>query len=235
MTQERQVGMSPALASPFGLTTDTKPRSATRINLYLAGPMTGLPEFNYPAFAEAEQRGTELGFEVHSPHKNFNEVKTLPYKTYIRADMAMLLKCDGIALLPGWEKSKGARFELHVAQLLDLAVYDATTFTPMKVNTVTTSIAPSWDYSILSEAEEIVGGARQAAYGHPLDDFAKTAKMWSGLFGIEITPEQVALGMMAVKMSRLLNTPGHRDSVVDIAGYAKTYQLCRQERQRRES
>jgi hypothetical protein len=214
--------------------TGTRETTAVEaLRIYLAGPMTGLPDYNYPAFAEAEVRGTAMGLDIHSPHKNFNEVKTLPYATYIRADMAMLLNCNAIALLPGWERSRGAKFELHVAQLLGHAVFDATDFSPMTVPEVRTVLAPDDDLSILQEAEDIVSGARQAAYGHPLDDFSKTAKMWSGLFGVEITAEQVALGMMAVKMSRLLNTPNHRDSMVDIAGYAKTYQLVTQERKRR--
>jgi hypothetical protein len=204
-----------------------------KLNIYLAGPMTGYPEFNYPAFAEAEARGKSLGLEIHSPHKNFNEVKTLPYATYIRADMAMLLNCNAIALMPGWEKSRGARFELHVAQLLGHKVLDARYFTEMEVPEVKTMLGVDEDRLILDEAKDIVHGARQAAYGHPLDDFSKTATMWSALFGVPITAEQVALGMMAVKMSRLLNTPTHRDSMVDIAGYAQTYQMVVQERKRR--
>lgn len=203
--------------------------------IYLAGPMSGLPDFNYPAFADAEVRGTKLGLNIRSPHKNFNEDKTLPYATYIRADMAMLLECNAIALLPGWEKSRGAKFELHVAQLLGHRVLDARDFTRLDVPLVATMLLPDDNRSILDEAEEIVNGARQTAYGHPIDDFTKTAKMWSGLFGVDITAEQVALGMMAVKMSRLLNTPNHRDSMVDIAGYAKTYQMVTQERKRRAS
>ena len=203
--------------------------------LYLAGPMTGYHDCNYPAFAAAERQGVAAGFEIHSPHKNFNEDLTLPYKTYIRADMAMLLKCDGIALLPGWEKSRGAKFELHIAQLLELDVYDALTFTRMSAATIVTAVMHGDERSVLSEAEDIVAGARQSAYGHPLDDFSRTAKLWSGLFGVEITAEQVALGMIAVKLSRLVNSPDHRDSMVDVAGYAKTYQMCRQERNRREA
>lgn len=205
------------------------------LRIYLAGPMTGLPDYNYPAFAAAEERGKAKWLDIHSPHKNFNEDKTLPYATYIRADMKMLLECNAIALLPGWQKSKGARFELHVAQLLGHAVLDAETFEPYDVPQVVTMLLPDDDRSILDEAEEIVNGARQAAYGHPIDDFTKTAKLWSGLFGVDITAEQVALGMMAVKMSRLLNTPNHRDSMVDIAGYAKTYQMVVQERKRRKA
>jgi hypothetical protein len=87
--------------------------------------------------------------------------------------------------------------------------------------------------SILQEAERIVAGPRQKDYGHPLDDFTKTAAMWSGVFGVPISAEQVALAMVCVKMSRLLNTPDHHDSMVDACGYMRTYDMVRQERARR--
>lgn len=78
--------------------------------------------------------------------------------------------------------------------------------------------------SILQEAEELTNGARQQDYGHPADDFAKTAKMWSVIFGFEVTAEQVPLAMVAVKISRQLNRPT-RDNLVDIAGYANTLDM----------
>lgn len=87
--------------------------------------------------------------------------------------------------------------------------------------------------SILQEAERIVAGPRQQDYGHPLDDFTKTAAMWAGIFGVTVSAEQVALAMMCVKMSRLLNSPDHRDSMVDACGYMRTYDMVRQERARR--
>lgn len=78
--------------------------------------------------------------------------------------------------------------------------------------------------TILAEAAELVDADRQVTYGHPRDDFAKTALMWSAIFGVDVTVEQVALAMCCVKISRLLQTPDHRDSVVDLAGYARTYE-----------
>lgn len=202
--------------------------------VYLAGPMTGLPEFNYPAFAEAAARMRENGWTVLSPHENFNGDKTKEYREYIRADLAMLMQSTAIALLPGWEKSRGARFELHVAQMMGCSVYDATTMLPLDAKTVVTKLPDKEFGSVLVEAEHIVSGARQDAYGHPLDDFSKTAMMWSAIFGVPVTPEKVALGMIAVKMSRLLNTPNHKDSQVDIAGYIRTYEMVVTERKRRE-
>lgn len=86
--------------------------------------------------------------------------------------------------------------------------------------------------SILMEAEALVHGDRNESYGHPLDDFKRTAKMWSAILGIEIRPEQVGLCMIAVKLSRECHRP-KRDNLVDIAGYAETVEWAKDERQRR--
>jgi hypothetical protein len=87
--------------------------------------------------------------------------------------------------------------------------------------------------SILQEAERLVHGDRGADYGHPLDDFSRTALMWSAILDAEVTAEQVGLCMMAVKISRQCNRP-KRDNMVDAAGYAETVQMCISERDRRE-
>ena len=57
--------------------------------------------------------------------------------------------------------------------------------------------------------------------------------MWEGILGTSVQAEHVALCMIAVKMSRLVKSPDHRDSVVDIAGYAATYEMVRNERKKR--
>lgn len=66
---------------------------------------------------------------------------------------------------------------------------------------------------------------RQAVYGHPADDYARTAAMWSAYLGVEVTALQAQMCMVLVKVSRLANTPTHRDLLVDIAGYARTYEM----------
>ena len=93
---------------------------------------------------------------------------------------------------------------------------------------------PDAHESVLTEAQGLVHGDRNAAYGHPLDDFSRTAKMWEVVLDCKVTPEQFALCMICVKISRLCNTPGHEDSVVDIAGYAGTYEMVRAERHLRQ-
>lgn len=107
--------------------------------------------------------------------------------------------------------------------------------TPFYAGVSADELAARKKESILMEAERIVNGPRQQDYGHPLDDFTKTAAMWSPIFGVAVTAEQVALAMVCVKLSRLLNTPSHHDSQVDIAGYIQTYNMVRTERDRRAS
>lgn len=87
--------------------------------------------------------------------------------------------------------------------------------------------------SILVEAEHLINGPRQSVYAHPFDNFTQTAALWSPILGVEVTPEQVALCMIQVKISRLCNTPDHRDSIVDIAGYAGTYEKVQERRAER--
>lgn len=80
------------------------------------------------------------------------------------------------------------------------------------------------DRSILDEAEGLVTGDRQQDYGHPHDDFSRTAQIWSAILGHPVTPKQVALCMVGVKLSREVNRP-KRDNLVDAAGYLRTAQM----------
>lgn len=75
--------------------------------------------------------------------------------------------------------------------------------------------------NILKEADRIVGGDRAKAYGHPREDFSRTAQIWSAILGFQVPVEKVALCMVGVKMSRQCNA-AKRDNWVDIAGYAQT-------------
>ena len=83
--------------------------------------------------------------------------------------------------------------------------------------------------TILEEAGSLVDGPREATYGHPADDFGAVANAAASL-GIDVTScngnEALhhALYMILVKIQRLVQTPDHRDSIVDIAGYARCYE-----------
>lgn len=94
--------------------------------IYIAGPMTGLPDFNYPAFHAAERQVAAAGNVPLNPARQFGGRTDLPYDVYIKGALQMVLLCDAIYLLPGWQASRGARLEKHVADVLGLEViYDA--------------------------------------------------------------------------------------------------------------
>lgn len=76
--------------------------------------------------------------------------------------------------------------------------------------------------ALMRQAEDLVYGDRQGAYGHPYDDYSRTAGMWSSFLGIEITPAQAALMMVLLKISRERNRPKD-DNIVDAHGYLLCY------------
>jgi hypothetical protein len=84
------------------------------------------------------------------------------------------------------------------------------------------------DPTLAQEALAAVTGPRQRDYAHPRINFQRIADLWSPIFGITVTPEQVALAMIQVKVARLMNRYT-RDSVVDILGYALTLDACRED------
>ena len=84
------------------------------------------------------------------------------------------------------------------------------------------------DFTIATEACELVTGPRQQAYAHPAVNFARIAKGWEMILGVPITPEQVGLCMVIVKIARELN--GYkRDHYVDAVGYLLAADAAREE------
>ena len=61
---------------------------------------------------------------------------------------------------------------------------------------------------------------RSAQYGDAATNMAAIAARWSGTLGHEITPAQVALCLLDLKLARLAHDPTHEDSAVDVCGYA---------------
>lgn len=87
---------------------------------YIAGPMTGLPELNYPAFHAAEKHLTDNGLSVENPA--VNNIPGGSWEDYMRLGLTQLLRCKRLYMLNGWESSKGAVFELYTARLLGMEV-----------------------------------------------------------------------------------------------------------------
>lgn len=90
-------------------------------HVYISGPMTGLPELNFPAFRYAATALRAMGFKVTNP-VDLNPDPTADWYRCMRTDIKALCDCDGLVLLPGWEASKGAHLELHLAHRLGMRV-----------------------------------------------------------------------------------------------------------------
>lgn len=90
--------------------------------VYVAGPMTGLPEYNYPAFFAAAELLTARGYTVVNPAE-CGVRDGWSHGDYLRYGLTRLLTCDQVAMLPGWAGSTGARLEWDVAHALGMQVY----------------------------------------------------------------------------------------------------------------
>ena len=92
--------------------------------LYIAGPMTGLPELNYPLFNKVDVVLAANGFGVLNPADNRppKDATEWGWQDYMKQGLTMLLKADGVALLPNWTLSKGALLEHHVADQLGMPI-----------------------------------------------------------------------------------------------------------------
>jgi len=101
--------------------------------IYIAGPMTGLPEFNYPAFFKAENRiGHEWrvlnparmdGIDTTGMKGLHSEVPEFCLKQAMKRNCHAICESDAIYMLKGWEHSRGAMVELQLAIYLKLEIH----------------------------------------------------------------------------------------------------------------
>lgn len=205
------------------------------MKLYVAGPMTGREAYGHAHFMRAVERLVELGHDPVTPFQANSEVwqrhhgrdfdpynDTCEYgdpllREMFAADVSLLLSRDGIALLDGWRESRGAATEKQIADLFRMPAMD--------------EYGDPIEETVLREAQRLVHGARQEDYGHPADDFARTAEMWTGLWREQLieplTAADVPMAMICLKLSREQNRP-KRDNRTDICGYAETLDMVRQ-------
>lgn len=110
------------------------------MKVYIAGPMRGIPQFNFPAFFAAERQLLARGYEVFNParedivahgkdisfgndtgcERQAAQEHGFNLRVALSRDLQFICLADIIALLPGWEHSKGAKAELAVARALGL-------------------------------------------------------------------------------------------------------------------
>lgn len=99
--------------------------------LYIAGPMSGLPDYNYPAFRDAASILAKAGYGVLNPvdneKKRTDDTRWVadnhaPWSWYMRRSLEQIAVADGMAVLPRWQNSKGASLEVDLALQLGMKV-----------------------------------------------------------------------------------------------------------------
>jgi hypothetical protein len=117
------------LAGPMNVCLDSqfhdpystgKPDKVKR--LYVAGPMTGITENNYPEFNRISSTLRDAGYEVVNPAEFGVHGGRVHYVDLLREDLRVMLDCHGIAVHGDWWESSGARNEVNVGGLLKMAV-----------------------------------------------------------------------------------------------------------------
>lgn len=124
--------------------------------IYLSGPMTGIEDFNRPAFDAAAEQLRAQGFDVIVPGENESydpielatqTVSKQKREFYLSRDIELILEhSDLVVVLPGWEESEGAKLEVAVAEAVGLPVFDFTT-SALLHGEIVLWFSPSWERS----------------------------------------------------------------------------------------
>lgn len=178
------------------------------MKLYLAGPMRGHKDLNFPAFDEAKGYLRSLGHDVCNPADHDREVYgeenlgSVDTREVLAWDLAWIAEhADGVAVLDGWAQSSGARAEVALAHAIDLPVahylhftgtytdyddggrpHEYTLITPEAVRIVQEIQAKPLRAMVLEEAARLITGDRNKSYGSPTQNFQNTADMWTVQF-----------------------------------------------------
>lgn len=219
------------------------PSTTRKTRLYIAGPMTGIPLYNFPAFDQAAKDLRAAGYDVVNPAEmdrasGFDPVADPSLvctpemrRAFLSKDKAALKDCDGVALLDGWDASSGVAEELdafseihpvgksaHLSWWIHQAVPER--------NASESTTPPE---TILDLAASVTSGDRQRDYGHPRDNHACTAALWTAWLNRvaearggdrTLTAQDVCALNILQKVSRWANKLT-RDTLVDVAGFAR--------------
>lgn len=94
------------------------------MKIYIAGPMTGLPDFNYDSFDCIANQLRFWGFEVENPADSFDRRTDLPRELYIKEAIRKLITCDAITFSAFAIISRGARLEADIAAQCGIPVFN---------------------------------------------------------------------------------------------------------------
>lgn len=90
--------------------------------LYVVGGVTGRPNLNRKAFNRAASELRKAGHFASIPHRNVPEDAS--WEDAMRFSISAMLRCEGVARLPDWRTSKGARIESKLAKDIGMPVRD---------------------------------------------------------------------------------------------------------------
>ena len=101
--------------------------------LYIAGPMSGITDHNFPMFDGVKKALLDRGHTIISPadlSRNAGDYaigdsisSPEQYARMMRLDIQEILGCEGIVMLPGWRNSRGAKFEFLMCTILGIPIY----------------------------------------------------------------------------------------------------------------
>lgn len=91
------------------------------MNLYVIGPVTGMPDNNREEFVRAVCELTKAGYCANFPH--LHVPSDAEWRDAMKISIAQMMQADGVALLDGWRDSKGAVTEYRIARMLDMPAY----------------------------------------------------------------------------------------------------------------
>lgn len=127
--EEIKAMLMPPHEPEFEVVAPFRPRTA-----YLSGPISSNPHGYREVFAKYAAKFRAQGYLVISPAEldgdgSWEELSKRPYRYYLERDIRAILNNDVkvMFMLPGWEQSRGAKFEKHLAEVLGIEVFDAET------------------------------------------------------------------------------------------------------------
>jgi len=107
----------------------THDRVFKKEKVYISGPMTGIKDFNFPAFNKVADKLRAEGYEVLNPAEHGTGED---WDYYMRKDIKMVADCDMVVVLEGWSKSRGAKIEVFLAAQLGIPIFNTYSLTPIK-------------------------------------------------------------------------------------------------------